>query len=91
MWVEIKTGFGQSRKRPRKREKMIAVNRGTQPKREALCSRGKDSCRNCFREVATFERHQGGKDEKRAWWGNREKEKAQKINFMCSDDCRRDP
>lgn len=70
---------------------MVAVNRGTEPKREAMCYRGKDLCRNCFREVATFERHQGGKDEKRERWENQEKEKAQKINFMCSYDYRRDP
>lgn len=70
---------------------MVAVNRGTEPKREAMCYRGKDLCRNCFREVATFERHQGGKDEKRERWENQEKKKAQKINFMCSYDYRRDP
>ena len=50
-----------------------------------MCYRGKDLCRNCFREVATFERHQGGKDEKRERWENQEKEKAQKISLiLCS-------
>ena len=49
-----------------------------EPKREAMCYRGKDLCRNCFREVATFERHQGRKDENREWWGNQERKKHRK-------------